>query len=84
MDHAQPHLLLWAKSNPNKYLLTHMLVTGCCAEAFLEAPSSCSALSFLTEQWHCEKQETIAFSAYVAALHDIGKAMPHFQRQNEH
>ena len=84
MDHAQPHLLLWAKSNPNKYLLTHMLETGCCAEAFLEAPSSCSALSFLTEQWHCEKQETIAFSAYVAALHDIGKAMPHFQRQNEH
>ena len=61
-----------------------MLETGCCAEAFLAAPSSRSALSFLAEQWHCERQETIAFSAYVAALHDIGKAMPHFQRQNEH
>ena len=83
MDYTQLHLLLWAKSNPHKYLLTHMLETGCCAEAFLTAPSSRSALSFLTEQWNCEKEEAIAFSAYIAALHDIGKAMPHFQRQNE-
>ena len=84
MDHTQPHLLLWAKSNPYKNLLTHMLETGCCAETFLTAPSSRSALSFLMEQWHCEKEEAIAFSAYLAALHDIGKAMPHFQRQNEY
>ncbi|MBR6186628.1 MAG: CRISPR-associated helicase Cas3' [Clostridia bacterium] len=83
MDPPQPHFLLWAKSNPPKNLLTHMLETGCCAEAFLSAPSSRSALSFLTEQWHCEKEDAVAFSAYLAALHDLGKAMPHFQRQNE-
>lgn len=82
-DCRQPHLLLWAKSNPYKQLLAHMLDTGYCAIAFLSAPSSSSALSFLTDQWHCTAKEALSFSAYIAALYDIGKAMPQFQRQNE-
>ena len=80
---CQPHLLLWAKSNPYKQLLAHMLDTGYCTQSFLSAPSSGSMLSFLTDQWHCGAEEALAFSAYLTALHDIGKAMPQFQRQDE-
>ena len=83
IENSEPHLLLWAKSNPYKQLLTHMLDTGCCAEAFLSAPSSHAMLAYLAKQWHCKKEEALSFSAYLAALHDIGKAMPQFQRQNE-
>ncbi|MBR3016647.1 MAG: CRISPR-associated helicase Cas3' [Clostridia bacterium] len=79
----QPHLLLWAKSNPYKQLLAHMLDTGYCVKAFLSAPSSSAVLSLLTDQWHCEADRALSFSAYLAALHDIGKAMPQFQRQDE-
>ena len=31
---------VWAKSNPYKQLLSHMIDTGCCAKAFLESNSS--------------------------------------------
>ena len=78
-----PFLKLWAKSNPYKQLLSHMLDTGCCAVQFLSAPSSRSVLQFLMDQWQYDEKETIDFAAYLAAMHDIGKAMPQFQVQDE-
>ena len=77
------YTLLWAKSNPYKQLLAHLLDTGCCAKAFLTALSSRAILNFLTRQWHCSNEEAISFTAYLSAMHDIGKATPQFQRQDD-
>lgn len=76
-------LHIWAKSNPYKQLLSHMLDTGCCAIQFLSAPSSGAIISFLSNQLHLNESNTLHFVAYLSAMHDIGKAMPWFQAQNE-
>ncbi len=76
-------LQLWAKSMPYKQLLSHMLDTGCCAYQFLSAESSRSILEFLMEQWSYNKEAVCTFVAYLASMHDIGKAMPWFQRNDE-
>ena len=75
--------LLWAKTNPYKQLLPHMIDTGNCAKAYLEAPASSALLSFLMEQWNCNRDYAIAFTAYLISMHDIGKATPQFQMQSE-
>lgn len=77
------YLYMWAKTNPYKQLLAHMIDTGCCALQFLSAPSSRAILTFLSKQWRIEENETMYFTAYLAAMHDIGKATPWFQAQNE-
>ena len=74
---------LWAKSNPYKQLLAHMLDTGCCVKAYLESESSAALLDYLNGQWKCDREESLSLAAYFAALHDIGKATPQFQRQEE-
>ena len=80
---SYPFLQLWAKSNPYKSLLSHMIDTGCCAMQFLRAPSSRSMLSFLMQQFQYSEEETLNFVSYLVSLHDIGKAMPQFQCQDE-
>ena len=75
--------LLWAKSSPYKQLLSHMLDTGCCAVQFLQANSSRSIRDFLMQQLSYTADEVYSFVGYLAAMHDIGKAMPWFQRNND-
>ena len=72
---------LWAKSNPFKQLLAHMLDAGNCVRAYLLSPSSMAVLAFLKDQWHLDTKANVSFVSYLAALHDIGKAMPQFQYQ---
>lgn len=79
----QLHLKLWAKSNPYKSLLAHMVDSGCCAYQFLSASSSNAILSFLSQQWKCDTEAALSYCAYFTAMHDIGKAMPQFQRMDE-
>lgn len=74
---------LWAKTNPYKSLLPHMIDAGCCAKAYLSAPSSRAVLGFLAGEWNCTPEEAIEFASYLVAMHDIGKATPQFQIQDE-
>ena len=83
MNEAALADLLWAKTNPNKQLIPHMIDTGNCAKAYLESPASSAILSFLMEQWNCNRDHAIAFTAYLISMHDIGKATPQFQMQSE-
>ena len=83
IDPSNPCLFLWAKSSPYKQLLAHMIDTGCCAWQYLSAPSSKNILSFFNQQWEYSTDQTLSFIAYLASLHDIGKAMPQFQQQDQ-
>ena len=75
--------LLWAKSNPFKQLAAHMIDAGCCTEIFLRASGSSAIVSYLADQWNTDAETAIRFTAYLVALHDIGKATPQFQMQDE-
>lgn len=77
------HVHLWAKTNPYKPLLCHMIDAGCCAGAYLNTPALASVRSFLSEQWDIPQDQAIQFVSYLTALHDIGKATPQFQMQSE-
>lgn len=79
---AEAYKTLWAKSEPYKQLLAHMIDTGTCARAYLQAASSRALLRFFSEQWSCTDDHSLAFVSYIAAMHDIGKAIPQFQMQD--
>lgn len=79
----EAYQLLWAKSDPYKQLIAHMLDAGLCAWEMLAAPSSKSVLEFFAGQWHCSESQAISFASYIVALHDIGKATPQFQMNND-
>ena len=76
-------LLLWGKTNPYKALLCHMTDAGCCAKAYLESSANTSILHYLADQWNISHNEAVSFAAYLVSLHDIGKATPQFQMQDE-
>lgn len=75
--------LLWAKTDPHKDLLSHMIDAGCCAKAYLESPASSALVRFLSAEWNFSGEEAVSFAAYLTAMHDIGKASPQFQMQSD-
>lgn len=73
---------LWAKTAPHKALLCHMIDVGNCCKAYLGSKALSAVSKFLADQWNCDTEEAISFTAYLSAMHDIGKATPQFQMQN--
>ena len=82
LQSASPARFLWAKSHPHKQLLAHMIDVGNCVKEYLSASSSRAVLQFLSSQWNCSSNTAVSFAAYLASLHDIGKATPQFQRKD--
>ena len=77
--------LMWAKIHPYKSLYAHMYETGCVAKAFLEntvySPLTNLFRSFMKTE--LTREETVDTIAFLAALHDIGKTYPDFQRKTD-
>lgn len=68
--------MIWAKTNPAKGLLHHMLDTGNMAYALLSKSTIRPSLDILSSYLSGEVVETVSC---LVALHDIGKCHPHFQ-----
>lgn len=71
--------ILWAKSEPYKPLLSHMVETGYVAGELLQHSIFKSDLYSLCQWLDATEQEVISFTEYICALHDIGKCHPSFQ-----
>lgn len=84
-SHEISHLAeaLWAKSNPPKNLITHMLETGHTAQILLKEGALRPVLPLLAEWLSLTPEQTLSLVGYVAGLHDIGKAHPMFQVADE-
>ena len=75
--------ILWAKSTPNhKLLWNHMIDSGVCAEVLASDMRFKSVLLLLAEMLKLSEVDTIQFIAYLAAIHDCGKAHPDFQKKS--
>lgn len=74
---------LWGKSSPFCSLTKHMIAVGACVMEYLVAPSNRGLLSFISRWTGLNEQEAVPTISYVAALHDIGKAHPSFQKNRE-
>ncbi len=72
--------LLWAKSDPYKSLIHHMTDTGCCTYVLLTESCASAVLPRLEQVTALSQPEIIGITAYLSALHDIGKCHPVFQK----
>lgn len=70
---------LWGKKEPFCSLSRHMMAVGACALEYLGAPSSGGLLSRLGDWMDLSAVDALHTAAYVAAMHDIGKAHTEFQ-----
>ncbi|WP_038057912.1 CRISPR-associated helicase/endonuclease Cas3 [Thermus amyloliquefaciens] len=82
MDPKRAALALWAKSgdpfHPFHPLLAHMLDTAAVALAVLEEEPA-RTRRFYAEDWELEEEKALRLTAFLAGLHDLGKASPVFQ-----
>lgn len=70
---------LWGKKEPFCSLSGHMIAVGACAMEYLSAPSTCGLLNLICAWMNMPEDDVIRVFAYVASLHDIGKAHPSFE-----
>lgn len=71
---------LWGKRSPFCSLTRHMIAVGACVSEYLRSDSSKGILIEISRWMDMPENEAIALFSYVAALHDIGKAHPGFQK----
>lgn len=75
---------LWGKKDPFCSLSRHMTAVGACVTEYLQAESNRGLITQLSVWMEMSETEMIRTFAYVAALHDIGKAHPSFQKYDNH
>lgn len=78
-------LAFWGKSGAQggyHPLLWHMLDTAAVAESILKTPQGRPLLEMFSERLSLNSEETLAWIATLAALHDLGKACPGFQQKH--
>lgn len=74
---------IWAKTNPQKSLIEHMLDVGSVAHILLTDSCILPASDFIAKKLGITKEQAIRICSYTAALHDIGKCHPLFQQMDE-
>jgi len=70
--------LLWAKSNPYKPLLVHLLEVGVVAQTLANNSVFFPLLLELEKRTSLSKEQLTAVIGYLASVHDIGKIHPAF------
>ena len=73
---------LWAKLNPYKSLIDHMLETGITANCLMRGLFK-HLISVLANTTSIREEVLIPQITFICAIHDIGKAHPVFQGRNE-
>lgn len=74
---------LWAKSNPYKSLINHMIEVGETTKVLLSEGNFHALLILLQKQLGIDEERVVSFAAYISALHDIGKCHPLFQYNSQ-
>lgn len=81
MSRADDVMRLWAKSDPFHPLACHLVDVGHVALALLKTEAYRTVLNRWIEATGCPPEIAPSWVAYLAALHDWGKAWPNFQCQ---
>ena len=75
---------IWAKTDPKKSLINHMLETGIVAECLTDTNGIYHpVLNRLSEITGCDSNTLLTKIVFICAIHDIGKIHPTFQGRDE-